>query len=130
MMKIAVATCGREATSMIPAYFAEAEFLFIADVDKFEVVQIYEAEEDARDLVFARRTVDEDCEAIICGQIEKGAFDILSRASVSRYDGSGKNATEALKLLNLYALPLIRDHIGGSGCVGEKSGGECHEHGE
>jgi predicted Fe-Mo cluster-binding NifX family protein len=129
-MKIAVATGGREATSLIPAYLAEAEFLFIANMDKFEVVQIYEAEEDTRDLVFARRAVDEDCEAIICGQIEKQAFDILSQACVSRYDGAGKSASEALRLLNLYALPLIRDHIGGEGCVAEKSGGECHEHGE
>ena len=129
-MKIAVATCGKDAASPVAATLAEAAYLFIADMEKFAVLSIYEAEEEDRDMAFARRTVDEDCEAIICGPIEKDAFDILSTACVTRYDGSGKSATEALKLLNLYALPLIRDNIGGSGCVGEHSGGECHEHGE
>ena len=71
---------------------------------------------------------DEDCEAIICGQIKRTAFDILYKEGISRYDGSGKNATQALKALGRYELNMITDCIGGTGCVGAASGGECHEH--
>jgi predicted Fe-Mo cluster-binding NifX family protein len=129
-MKIAVATSGKKADALIPAILAESEFLFIADMEKFEVLKIYEAETENRDLAFAKRTVEEDCEAIICGQIEKDAFDILASSCVTRFDGSGKGVTEALKLMNADALPLIRDHIPGPGCPGHRSGGECHDHGK
>ncbi len=128
MLKIAVAATGKEADSMISGKLATAKHLFIVDLEKFEVLKIYDAAELRRDEDFARRAVKDDCEAIICGQIKRAAFDILYKEGVSRYDGAGKNVTEALKLLADYRLPMITDCIGGTGCVGADSGGECHEH--
>ncbi len=128
MMKIAVATTGQQADSMIPSKLSTAKFLFIVDMEDFEVTKIYDAPDLDRDVAFAHFTVEEDCEAIICGQIKKDAFEILFKAGVSRYDGAGKTATEALKRLAAYRLDMITDCIGGTGCVGSQSGGECHEH--
>ena len=128
MMKIAVATTGKQADSMIPGKLATAKHLFIVDMEKFEVLKIYDAPDLKRDEAFAQYAVDEDCEAIICGQIKRTAFDILYKEGISRYDGSGKNATQALKALGRYELNMITDCIGSTGCVGAASGGECHEH--
>lgn len=128
MMKIAVAATGKEADSLISGKLATAKHLFIVDMEEFRVLKIYDAADLHRDEVFARHAVEEDCEAIICGQIKRAAFDILYKEGVSRYDGAGKNVTQALKLLAAYRLPMITDCIGGTGCVGSGSGGECHEH--
>ena len=128
MLKVAVATTGKKAESLIPGKLATAKHLFIADLDEFAVLKIYDAEELRRDEVFAQKAVEENCEAIVCGGIKKEAFDILYKEGVSRYNGAGKTATEALKLLAADALPMITDNIGGTGCVGHQSGGECHEH--
>ena len=127
-MKISVATAGQEARSPVPGELKDAKYLFIVETDRNEVLKVLSCDADQADLLCAKSTVDENCEAIICGQIKKEAFDILYREGISRYDGAGKNVTEALKMLARYELAMITDCIGGSGCVGQKSGGECHEH--
>ncbi|MDO4732090.1 MAG: NifB/NifX family molybdenum-iron cluster-binding protein [Bacillota bacterium] len=124
-MNIAIATQGREAQSLIPKKLAEADFLFIVDVEAFEVKQILNAVKENTDVYFARETVAQNCEAILCGDIEKDAFEILAKASVSRYNASGHSATQAVKLMNAYQLTLIREYSGGPGC-----GGETHHHHE
>ncbi len=129
-MKISVATSGREADAPIPAGLADASHLFIVDVEKFEVVRILAGAVEKRDLAFAEWTVEADCEAIICGEIERDAFECLARACVSRYLGSGETASRAIRLMNAYQLPLIREYKGGPGCPGEHGDGECHEHSE
>jgi predicted Fe-Mo cluster-binding NifX family protein len=127
-MKISIAVVGDQARSPIPENLRQATHLFIVDTERFEVLRVLTADEPTdRDVAFARRTIDENCEAIICGEIEKRAFDLLAEACVSRYNGTGFHASQATKLIKGYRLPLIRDHIGGQGCAGERSGGECHE---
>jgi len=61
--------------------------------------------------------------------MEEGAFELLAAACVSRYNGAGFHASQATRLIKAYQLPLIREYIGGPGCAGERSGGECHESG-
>ena len=128
MMKISVATTGNQADSFIPSKSSTAKYLFIVDVEGFEVTHIYEAEPLNRDLAFAQRTIEENCEAIVCGEIRKEPFELLAGEGISRYNGAGKTATEAVKLFINDQLPMITDDIGGSGCPGSTSGGECHEH--
>lgn len=127
-MKIAVAAGSKKADAYIPKKLSTAKHLFIVDMEKFEVLRIYDAEPLKRDVAFAKLVIEEDCEAIICGTINAEAFNILYLAGISRYDGMGKNVTEALKMLGRMELELIRDHVGGSGCAGDSSGGECHDH--
>ncbi len=127
-MKIAVAAGGNKADSFITKKLSIAKHLFIVDMEQFEVLHIYDAEPLKRDVAFANLVVKEDCEAIICGAINAEAFKVLYLAGISRYDGIGLSVTDALKKLGRFELALIRDHIDGSGCAGEQSRGECHEH--
>jgi len=127
-MKISIATTGKQGNSMIPSKLSTAKELFIVDVDNLEVLQIYDAPPLDRDIAFAKYTVEHDCEAIICGQIKREAFNILYEEGVSRYNGTGKTANEAIRALLDYKLNMITDCIGGTGCVGSSSGGECHDH--
>lgn len=128
MQKIAVAVGGNQADSYISKKLSTAKYLFIVDLEEFAVLSIIEAEPIKRDIAFAKKIVEEDCEALICGLINKEAFNILYLAGISRYDGTGMDVTTALKKLGRYELEMIRDHVGGSGCAGDTSGEECHEH--
>lgn len=128
-MKISLAVSGNQANSLVPERLDQASHLFIADPEKFEVLRIYCLDDGmGRDIAFAKRTIDEDCEAIICGEIEEQAFELLAKACVSRYLGAGYTASQAVRLINRDQLPLIREYSGGPGCAGESSGGECHDH--
>ncbi len=129
-MKISVATLGWEADALIPSNLLDASHLFIVDVEKFEVVCVLPAAREKRDVAFAEWTVEANCEAIICGEVEREAFELLARACVSRYLGAGETVSCAIRSMNAYRLPLIREYRGGSGCPGESGDGECHEHPE
>lgn len=62
-----------------------------------------------------------DCEAVICGEIERSPFLILAEeGNVTRYNGNGLSAGQALEKMLRYDLPLIKEHLGGGGCPGEK----------
>lgn len=56
----------------------------------------------------ARKIVEQDCEAVVCGSIEKPAFEVLAAAQVTRYMGAGLVAITALRLMEEYQLDLIR----------------------
>jgi len=128
-MKISVAVIGVQSRSPIPERLDQATHLFIIDTEQFAVLRIFTPEETTdRDIAFAQQTINENCEAIICGEIEERPFELLAAACVSRYNGKGYHASQAARLINAYQLPLIREYIGGPGCAGERSGGECHEH--
>ena len=119
-MKIAVAANGCDAESTVASMLSDAAFLLIADMDSHTIIEaLPKADKDPENCRFAELTVDRNCESIICGPIEKAAFDILADACVTRSKGSGLTVTDALNCESM--LPLITDHIGGVGCGG-------HEH--
>ena len=128
-MNIAIVTTGQTPQATVPARLSDGTYLFIVDVDQFAVTQVLPGPKEKRDVFFAQQTVAYDCEAILCGEIEQEAFEILAKASVSRFDATGETATQAVKKMNASMLPTIRDYKDGPGCAGERSGGECHEHG-
>ena len=76
-------------------------------------------------MVFAQKVVDHDCEAVICGPIEKEPFELMAGKMVSRYDGSGHTVERAYKYMVQYRLELIRDYIGGPGAVGHSHDFSC-----
>ncbi|MBQ6389641.1 MAG: hypothetical protein IJH90_08530 [Mogibacterium sp.] len=80
----------------------------------------------ASDTEFARMIGAEDVEAVITGPMNKEPFEVLAEQYfITRYDGGGLKAGEAIRCMNAYRLRMIPDYIGGTGC---HSGGECHEH--
>lgn len=114
-MNIAIATLGPETKSPVPEELSQATHLFLVDVEQFQVTEIIPAPKTGADVFFAKKTVAADCEAILCGDIEKQAFEILAKASVSRYNAAGCTPTQAVRLMNAYQLPVIREYKGGPG---------------
>ncbi|HHV17241.1 MAG TPA: hypothetical protein GXZ27_00010 [Thermoanaerobacterales bacterium] len=125
-IKISVAAAGPGIEDVIPSTLAEAKYLLIFEAEKLELIKVFPAETDKHDVFYAEKTVDENCEAILCGEIMEEAFEILAGSCVTRYLASGESAGNAVDLMNKYQLPLIRDYHGGPGCSGEDSHGECH----
>ncbi len=132
-MKIAVATKGSTLEDRVPDAFEESLFLLIVETDdgSFEAFKNPEGRRGAG-MAMAKEVLRHDCEAVICGTIEKEAFELLSTAQVTRYMGSNHRASDALRLMDAYELDIIRvpkgevydpnrHNLGPSNCEG-------HEH--
>lgn len=121
-MRISIAVLEKIPKGKIPEKLADARYLFIVETEQNQVIHIEDGTQSSHpDVDFAKATLKWDCEAIICGaEIEREAFDILADAQVSRFDGFGFNASQVLKQLYLYQLPLIRECRGGTGCQGHQ----------
>lgn len=119
-MKTSVAV--KKAENLVPDKFSEADELRIVDVDNMSVIKSFCVEDpEGRDSVFAKKTVEWDCEAIICGRMDKAPFEIVADAGVTRYLGIGHDTMEAVKMMQAYKLPLIREYDGGPGCGGAEA---------
>ena len=116
-MRVAVCSETEDAGGLVPADFKTSPFLLMIDVEKNQIYHVY-GKQDPENRVFAEKTVDQGCEAIICGPLEKEPFEIMANAGISRFDGSGHKAQRAYIRFLRNQLPLIRDYIGGPGPVG------------
>ncbi len=128
-MKIAICCETDNADGLVAADFQRAAWLLLVDTEK-EAVYDAVRKQDEENLLFAAKIIDEKCEAVICGPIEKAPFEIMANAGVSRFDGSGRKAQRAYIRFRRNQLPLIRDYIGGPGPVGHSHDFSCHEHGD
>ena len=120
MLKVAASTLGASVDSIIPTLFADATHLLILDADTNELLHIVDGgsmEPFERSLFFAGQTVEFDCEALLCGGLEPEPFAILAEENnVTRYLAANRSALDSIRLMNDYALQLITDFIGGTGC--------------
>ena len=131
-MKIAVTCENMEITGLVPRLFKDSEFLMIIDADTNQIYKIY-GKQDPENMVFAEKVLEHDCEAIICGPMEKAPFELLAGKGVTRYDGSGMKVQRAYDYMHRYQLKWISDYIGGPGAHGHSHSGKCegdHEHEE
>lgn len=119
-MKIAVTCENMEINGLVPKTFRDSEFLMIIDADKNQIFKIY-GKQDPDNMVFAKKVLEHDCEAIICGPMEKEPFELLADAGVTRYNGSGRKVQKAYDYMVRYQLPWIDEYIGGPG-----KGGHSH----
>ena len=111
----------------VPGLFSDARYALVIDADTGRKLGEF-SRGAMSDEEFALRISKDDPEAVITGQIEEKPFEILAeRFGITRYDGAGYDAEEAVRLMNAYRLRIIPDFIGGTGC---HSGGECHDHHE
>ena len=127
-MNIAIASETEEIDGLVPATFKESPFLMIIDADKNQIFHVYGKVSQtalSRSPAFTS----------ICGPIEKEPFEILVKAGVTRYLGSGHTVQKAYSYMNRYKLELIRDYIGGPGPFGHSHDFSCecgeeeeHEH--
>ena len=123
-MKIAVTCENMEINGLVPKTFKDSEYLMIIDADKNQIFKIY-GKQDPDNMVFAQKVLDHDCEALICGPLEKEPFELLAGAGVTRYNGSGHKVQTASDKMNRYQLDWIADYIGGPGAFGHSHTGAC-----
>lgn len=123
-MKIAICCETEDAGGLVAKDFKSSPFLLMIDSEKNVIYHVY-GKQDPENLVFAEKIAAENCEAVICGPIEKEAFEKIAGAGVSRFDGSGHKAQRAYVSFLRNKLPLIRDYIGGPGPVGHSHDLSC-----
>lgn len=133
-MNIAVTSDTQEIDGLVPANFKDSPFLMIIDADKNEIFHIY-GKQDPENMVFAKKIVEHNCEAVICGPLEKEPFEYIVEAGVTRYLGCGHTVQKAYSYMLRYKLEMIREYIGGPGEGGHNHSGHCdcdgeHEHEE
>ena len=118
-MLMSIATLEGAPAGIIPAHLEQARYLMIVEMDTHECLEVLDGRKKQKpDVFFARMTVNRNCEAIICGDIRKEAFDILSEAQVTRYNGAALQAQEirkrvnaSLRLVGMYEYRMHAPHL-------------------
>ncbi|MDR0468750.1 MAG: hypothetical protein LBH09_02115 [Peptococcaceae bacterium] len=120
MLKVAVATSDATASGVVPALFQDATHLLIIDAETGEVLEVVEGENPdqlERSLYLAGKVVEFDCEALLCGGLEREPFAVLAEENcVTRFDAAGLYVQDGICRMNENTLGLITDFIGGTGC--------------
>ena len=125
-MRIAVAANGMDLTALIPERYEQSTGLVIVETDDYSVVAAFE-KQDEEGVFFAEKALEYDCEAIVCGIMQKEGHEIVANGGITRYNGYGFNVKDGARGALLNALPYITDFEGGTGC-GSQDGGDCHPH--
>jgi len=127
-MYIGIMTDRPDMDGKIPALFADANYLLIVDADTGAVHAKYNRS-GITDSDFARKLIEHDCEAVLCGPIERESFLIIAdEGCITRYNCVGLSVSDALKAMRADQLPFIVDFIGGIGCGSAHTNCECgHE---
>lgn len=121
-MNIAVAAEGKSLDSKVSEKFEKCLYLLIVDMDDLSITAIENDESlgkaSGEDL--ADEVLKYDCEALITGNIQSKAFDVLADAFVTRYLGSGYSVEKALNLMEERSLKLIKTFDGKDSCGGHQ----------
>ena len=119
MLKIAATTNGPSPEDNISDLFGSCTHILIFDGETDKLVEVIERG-NKTDAEVAQMLADMWVEAVICGPLEQDAYDIVAadEYSITRYNGVGMPAHIALKAALDYKLDVIRDPIGGIGCLG------------
>ncbi|AKA67595.1 NifB/NifX family molybdenum-iron cluster-binding protein [Clostridium scatologenes] len=119
-MNIAVAADGKNLSSKVSRKFEKCLYLLIVDMNDLNITVIKNDElfEDSYYKSLADKILKYDCEALITGDIEKTAFDILADAGVTRFLGFGYSVEKALEEMEERTLNLIRNYDGTNSCGG------------
>ncbi len=131
-MLIAAVTGSDDLQSVIPERFEEGKYLLIVESDDNSIHAKYPAEE-GRPSFFAEKIVEHNVECVVCGLMQKEAFEPVAAASITRFNGSGLPAAEAVHASVYNMLPYITDFEGGTGCPSNEEHSEencLHHHHE
>ena len=120
-MVIAIASDGKTLETSVSQHFESCNYLLIVDTSDMSI-QAIENESDFSGEILAKKIIDFNCEGIITGELNRGEFDILADAYVTRYLGSDHSGANALDLIKKRELALIRTFDGAQQCEG------THEH--
>jgi len=107
-MKIAISANGNTLNDIVPEEFEKSPYLLIVETDDMSYEVFPNPDPDGLGLEMAEKIVEEDCEALISGTIEKPAFEVLVAAHVTRYYGANTVGKEALDKMEVRKLDFIR----------------------
>ena len=133
-MLIAAVTDSGDLMSRIPERFEEGKYLLIVETDDGSVAAAYAAKEIPV-MRFPEKIIEHNVEAVVSGVMTADVFEPVAAASITRFNGAGLTAQEAVHAAVYNMLPYITDHEGGTGCPshGDHSEENClhhHEHGQ
>jgi len=117
-MKIAVTAEDKSLDSQVSDKFEKCLYLLIVNMNDLSITAIKNDESSGEDL--ANEVLKHDCEALITGDIQPKAFDILADAFVTRYLGVGHSVQKALELMEERLLELIKTFDGKDSCGGHQ----------
>ncbi|MBV7274110.1 NifB/NifX family molybdenum-iron cluster-binding protein [Clostridium sp. PL3] len=115
-MNIGVVSEGKSLDSQVSEKFEKCVCLLIVNMNDLSITAINNDESSGENLT--NEILKYDCEAVILGNIDKRAFDILADACVTRYYGVGHSVKKALELMKKGSLKLIKNHDGTNDCSG------------
>lgn len=102
-MNIAVTADGEGLDSQVSERFELCSYLLIVTMDDMTITVLKNDEQSVQ------KVLEYNCEAVITGNIEQTAFDILADAYITRYYGAGHSVREALELSEKKQLKLIKE---------------------
>ncbi len=108
-MKIAIAADGKNLNCAVTEEFATCKYLLIVHMENLNVAVI-ENSGDETGVILANELINHGCEGVICGKLKPEAFDLLVKACVTRYLGTGHYGQKALALMEKNALKYIKNH--------------------
>jgi len=110
-MNIAVAADGKSLESQVSEKFELCSYMLIVNMNDLTVSVINKDELSGTSLEenLAHKILEHNCEAVITGNINQVAFDILADAYVTRYFGAGHSVKDALELSEKRLLKLIKE---------------------
>ena len=114
-MNIAVAADGESLESQVSEKFEQCIYLLIVNMHDLTltIMKTEELSGTSTGDNLAQKILEYNCEAIICGNIQQTAFDILVDAQVTRYFGAGYSVKDALELSEKKLLKLIKEDCTG-----------------
>lgn len=123
-MNIGVTADSTALDSMVSDKFETCKYLLIASIDddspfgtiKVIDVTVLENSGDQSGIGLAKELMNYDCEALITGELGPAAFDMIADACITRYNGTGHSAMEALEFMEKRMLKLIRNLEGTDEC--------------
>lgn len=124
-MLIAVAADGNELKSAVSNNFESCRFLLIVETDD---MSFYVFKNIGIPKALTDEIIKYDCEAVITGNFAPESFNAIADACITRYDGSGLNATQALDRMDKNTLDYIRNADGSDSCEGHGETCNCDDH--
>lgn len=118
-MLISLAVSAATPQAPVSEHLEQAKYLFIVEADNNQVVRVLECPAEAADIFCARTTIDQGCEAIICGDMSLAAYNLLADNLVTRYYAWGAGASQSVALMKDNRLQLIRESREGGHCKAE-----------
>ena len=109
-MKIAAAVNEKSLDAVIPGTLDEAKGILILETEpSLEIVDHVTSD-------YANVMWDEFCEAILCGPVHDAElFESIADKGITRYLAAGMTVKAAVKAMEDYDLPYIKDYVGGTG---------------